>query len=202
MPSLLGMSGIGKRFGATQALEGVSFALSAGRVMALIGENGAGKSTLMKVLSGACQADTGTMEVDGVPYRPTGPSSARDAGIAMIYQELNLAPDLSVEDNIMLGQEESRKGLLNRTRQRPRVREVLDRLGETDEARALLRGDQEPPLGATSDLREALVRAEKGGLLGKAGLRGVESEGMPDALVGFAMATHTAPVVIPVGMML
>ncbi|HAA51758.1 MAG TPA: sugar ABC transporter [Planctomycetaceae bacterium] len=132
MPSLLGMSGIGKRFGATQALEGVSFALTAGRVMALIGENGAGKSTLMKVLSGACQADSGTMQVDGVPYRPTGPSSARDAGIAMIYQELNLAPDLSVEDNIMLGQEESRNGLLNRKQQRPRVREVLDRLGHPE----------------------------------------------------------------------
>ncbi|MFP6702670.1 MAG: ATP-binding cassette domain-containing protein, partial [Planctomycetaceae bacterium] len=101
--NLLGMSGISKRFGATQALDDVSFDLAAGRVMALIGENGAGKSTLMKVLSGACTSDSGSMQVAGTPYRPTGPQSARDAGIAMIYQELNLAPDLSVEDNIMLG---------------------------------------------------------------------------------------------------
>lgn len=132
MPSLLGMSGIGKRFGATQALDDVSFELNAGTVMALIGENGAGKSTLMKVLSGACPADSGSMHVDGTAYRPTGPSSARDAGIAMIYQELNLAPDLSVEDNIMLGQEEQRAGLLSRNRQHPRVRQVLDRLGHPE----------------------------------------------------------------------
>ena len=130
--ALLGMSGIAKRFGATQALDDVSFELSAGRVMALIGENGAGKSTLMKVLSGACAADSGTMQVAGKPYQPTGPSSARDAGIAMIYQELNLAPDLSVEDNIMLGQEDHRRGLLARSLQRPRVRKVLDRLGHPE----------------------------------------------------------------------
>ncbi len=130
--ALLGMSGIAKRFGATQALDDVSFELSAGRVMALIGENGAGKSTLMKVLSGACSADSGTMQVAGTPYRPTGPSSARDAGIAMIYQELNLAPDLSVEDNIMLGQEDHRRGLLARSLQRPRVRKVLERLGHPE----------------------------------------------------------------------
>jgi ribose transport system ATP-binding protein len=129
---LLGMHGIGKRFGATQALDDVSFQLGAGRVMALIGENGAGKSTLMKVLSGACPADRGQMEVAGRPYRPTGPHSARDAGIAMIYQELNLAPDLSVEDNIMLGQEHQRQGILLRSRQRPRVLEALARLGHPE----------------------------------------------------------------------
>ena len=130
--ALLGMSGIAKRFGATQALDDVSFEISAGRVMALIGENGAGKSTLMKVLSGACEADSGTMQVAGTPYLPSGPSSAREAGIAMIYQELNLAPDLSVEDNIMLGQEDQRCGLLARSLQRPRVRKVLERLGHTE----------------------------------------------------------------------
>ncbi len=129
---LLGMSGISKRFGATQALDDVSFELAAGRVMALIGENGAGKSTLMKVLSGACTSDSGSMQVAGTTYRPTGPQSARDAGIAMIYQELNLAPDLSVEDNIMLGQEDHRRGLLARHLQRPRVRKVLERLGHPE----------------------------------------------------------------------
>ena len=78
--------------------------------MALIGENGAGKSTLMKILSGAISADRGRMRMAGRPYAPRGPVDARLAGVAMIYQELNLALDLSVEDNIMLGQEASRLG--------------------------------------------------------------------------------------------
>ena len=159
-PALLGMSGIGKRFGATQALDDVSFELSAGRVMALIGENGAGKSTLMKVLSGACPADSGTMHVDGTRYRPTGPSSARDAGIAMIYQELNLAPDLSVEDNIMLGQEDHHLGLLARHLQRPRVSEVLDLLGHPE-----LR--PETPVGQLSVAARQLVEIARA-LIGRA----------------------------------
>ncbi|MBO50543.1 MAG: sugar ABC transporter [Planctomycetaceae bacterium] len=160
MAPLLGMSGIGKRFGATQALDDVSFELQAGRVMALIGENGAGKSTLMKVLSGACPADTGSMNVAGTPYRPIGPSSARDAGIAMIYQELNLAPDLSVEDNIMLGQEDQRWGLLSRGQQRPRVRQVLDRLGHPE-----LRPDT--PVGQLSVGAQQLVEIARA-LIGQA----------------------------------
>jgi ribose transport system ATP-binding protein len=131
-PPLLRMNGISKRFGATQALEGVSLEVHAGEALALIGENGAGKSTLMKVLSGAHPADAGTMELDGRPYRPANPHAARKSGVAMIYQELNLAPDLSVEDNIMLGQEERRFGLLHRAAQRRRVQEALDLLGHSD----------------------------------------------------------------------
>src|SRR5687768_7959296 len=102
------MSGIAKRFGATHALRGVSLDLRAGEVLALIGENGAGKSTLMKVLSGAHAPDEGRMELAGQPYAPRGPQGARSAGVAMIYQELNLAPDLSVAENVMLGQDRSR----------------------------------------------------------------------------------------------
>lgn len=123
------MRGIGKRFGATQALSDVSLDVWPGRVLALIGENGAGKSTLMKILSGALPPDSGTMTYAGTPYAPKGPHDARLAGVGMIYQELNLAPHLSVEDNIMLGQEQSRFGLLNRRRQRQMVRGVLDLLG-------------------------------------------------------------------------
>jgi ribose transport system ATP-binding protein len=126
------MSGISKSFGATQALCDVSLDVQAGRVLALIGENGAGKSTLMKVLSGAHKPDSGTMTLNGQPYAPSGPHDARLAGVGMIYQELNLAPDLSVEDNIMLGQERRRFGLLNRRQQRVKVREVLDLLGHPD----------------------------------------------------------------------
>ncbi len=126
---LLKMSGISKRFGATHALKDVSLEVQAGRVMALIGENGAGKSTLMKVLSGAHAADAGTMTLAGKTYAPQGPHDARLAGVSMIYQELNLAPHLSVEDNIMLGQEKQWAGLLNRKQQHPIVRDVLDLLG-------------------------------------------------------------------------
>lgn len=130
--SLLEMHRIGKRFGATQALHEVSLSVQAGQTLALIGENGAGKSTLMKVLSGAHTPDEGRMTFNGWPYRPTGPHDARQVGVAMIYQELNLAQDLSVEDNIMLGQEHHRLGWLQRASQRHRVREVLDLLGHPD----------------------------------------------------------------------
>lgn len=129
---LLRMRDIHKRFGATRALDGVSFEIRPGEVMALIGENGAGKSTLMKVLSGAHTPDSGDIELDGRPFQPSDPHSARLAGVAMIYQELNLAADLTVEDNIMLGQEASRFGLLRRSQQRPRVLEVLAKLGHPE----------------------------------------------------------------------
>ena len=129
---LLRMTEISKRFGATQALADVSLEVHAGEALALIGENGAGKSTLMKILSGAHPPDAGTMELDTGPYRPGNPHQARQSGIAMIYQELNLASDLSVEDNIMLGQEKHRGGWLNRAAQRRKVRDVLDLLGHPD----------------------------------------------------------------------
>lgn len=130
--SLLQMTGISKRFGGTHALVDVSLTVRAGRVMALIGENGAGKSTLMKVLSGALAADAGQMTLEDRPYAPQGPYDARKAGVGMIYQELNLAADLSIEDNIMLGQERTRFGLLDRKTQRQKVREVLAMLGHSD----------------------------------------------------------------------
>src|SRR5687768_17003875 len=107
------MHQIAKRFGATHALRDVSLAVQGGEVLALIGENGAGKSTLMKILSGAYQPDAGRMELAGQPFAPSGPHAARSARVAMIYQELNLALDLSVEDNVMLGQERRKFGLLD-----------------------------------------------------------------------------------------
>jgi ABC-type branched-subunit amino acid transport system ATPase component len=86
----------------------VSLGLAPGEVHALIGENGAGKSTLMKVLSGAHRPDAGTMELAGRPYAPTDPHDARLKGVAMIYQELNLALHLSAQENILLGAESAR----------------------------------------------------------------------------------------------
>ncbi len=83
----------------------------------------------MKVLAGAHRPDAGEMYLDGHTYAPSGPHQARRWGVAMIYQELNLAPDLSVEDNIMLGQEVHRLGWLSRRQQRVRVEQALDMLG-------------------------------------------------------------------------
>jgi ribose transport system ATP-binding protein len=125
-PSIrLTMTGIRKRFGPTQALDGVDLELRAGEVHALVGENGAGKSTLMKVLSGAVRPDAGLMTLDGRPYDPAGPQDARRRGVAMIYQELTLAPHLSVEANVALGLETTRWGFLNRAVDRRRVEEAL-----------------------------------------------------------------------------
>jgi ribose transport system ATP-binding protein len=121
----LTMRGIHKRFGSTHALCGVDLELRAGEVHALVGENGAGKSTLMKVLSGAERPDAGGMTLEGQPYAPAGPSEARRRGVAMIYQELTLAPHLSVEANMLLGLEPSRWGVLLRQEGRRRVCEAL-----------------------------------------------------------------------------
>jgi ribose transport system ATP-binding protein len=129
---LLRMRRVCKSFGATRALHNVDLALQRGQVLALIGENGAGKSTLMRILSGAEAADSGDMFLEGAAYRPSGPHAARLAGVAMIYQELNLAPHLSVEENIMLGQEAHRFGLIDHRSQRSRVQGALALLGHGD----------------------------------------------------------------------
>src|SRR5215467_5644926 len=126
------MTGISKAFGATVALKDVNFKVAAGEVCALVGQNGAGKSTLMSILSGASQPDGGTMTLDGVSYRPRNPLEARRGGVAMIYQELSLAPDLSVEENIVLGMESTRYGFVRRTEMRAKAEEVLSRLHHTE----------------------------------------------------------------------
>ncbi|MHC4195890.1 MAG: sugar ABC transporter ATP-binding protein, partial [Planctomycetota bacterium] len=125
----LEMRGICKRFGATVALEDVCIKVAPGEVLALVGENGAGKSTLMKVLSGAIRAEAGEMRLDGSRYRPNNPLEARRAGVAMIYQELSLAPHLNVEENIMLGMEPSRLGVV---RWRQVRRRAIEAIGEFD----------------------------------------------------------------------
>jgi ribose transport system ATP-binding protein len=122
----LEMRGIAKRFGATLALDGVDFTLAAGEVHALLGENGAGKSTLMKILSGALRPDGGEMRLDGRPYQPVDPRVGRRDGVSMIYQELTLAPHLTVEENIALGREAHRRGFLRRREVRRKIRETLD----------------------------------------------------------------------------
>ena len=121
---------VAKRFGPTVALDGVSLEVAAGEVHALIGENGAGKSTLMKVLSGAHRADTGSLTLDGRPFEPSDPLHARNSGVAMIYQELNLSPDLSVEENILLGREPAVLGWINRGERRRLAKRALEEIGQ------------------------------------------------------------------------
>ncbi|BDG30012.1 sugar ABC transporter ATP-binding protein [Thermus thermophilus] len=101
--ALLEMRGIRKRFGGVEALKGVDFAVEAGEIHALVGENGAGKSTLMKILSGALAPDGGEVWLSGRRLRLGSVQEARRQGIAMVYQELNLAPNLSVAENLFLG---------------------------------------------------------------------------------------------------
>src|SRR5262245_24791996 len=122
---VLSLSNISKGFGPTVALDQVSFTLEPGKVHALIGENGAGKSTLMNVLAGLLQPDAGSMEVEGRAYSPASPLDARARGIALIHQELSLFPHLSVAENILMGMEPSRWGLLDQRAARIRTKEVL-----------------------------------------------------------------------------
>ena len=126
------MRGIRKAFGATTAVDGIDLAVADGEVCALVGQNGAGKSTLMSILAGAFPADAGTMTLDGAPYRPRHPLDARRAGVAMIYQELSLAPHLSVMENVVLGMEPSTGGVVRWSEVRNIARAALARLGRTD----------------------------------------------------------------------
>ena len=129
---LFEMRGVGKTFGATVALDGVDFAVASGEVCALVGQNGAGKSTLMAILAGALAPDRGGMRLGGAPYAPRDPLDARRAGVAMIYQELSLAPHLSVTENIVLGVEPVRRGLVQRRVARETARRALAELGHAD----------------------------------------------------------------------
>jgi ABC-type sugar transport system ATPase subunit len=122
------MTGITKSFPGVRALRGVDLDIPAGHVRAIVGENGAGKSTLMKVLSGAYEADAGEVRVGGQVLAP-GPSAALSAGIAVIYQELSLVPEMTVAENVFIGHMPRRAGLLDRASARRRTRELLTRVG-------------------------------------------------------------------------
>jgi ribose transport system ATP-binding protein len=151
------MNGVSKRFGSTQALAGVDLGLRPGEVHALVGENGAGKSTLMKVLSGAVRADAGAMLLDGEVYQPSGPADARRRGVAMVYQELTLAPHLSVADNVLLGCEPQRFGVLRRAEGRRRVAEVLAVLEHPEIRPETPVAELSPALGQLVEIARALL---------------------------------------------
>src|SRR5688572_9052243 len=142
--NLLTMRGITKRFPGVVALKDVALELRAGEVLALMGENGAGKSTLMKILGGAYPPDEGELLIDGQSVVLKGISDAKKRGIALIHQELMLVPQLSIADNIFLGNERRRWGVLNR----------LDRSEMNRQASALLArvGLKLPPTTLVSEL--------------------------------------------------
>ncbi len=120
---------ISKRYGGARALDDVTVAVAAGEIHALVGENGAGKSTLGKILAGAVAPDEGEILVDGQPVSFRSPRDAIRHGIALIHQELALAPAMTVLDNVFLGVELGPLGLVDRRAQRGRFRELADRIG-------------------------------------------------------------------------
>ena len=129
---ILRASGVTKRYGGVQALRGVDFEIRRGKVTTLFGENGAGKSTLMRILAGIEPATSGKVELRGREVSLESANEALGQGIAIIHQELNNSPNLSVSDNIFMGRElRTRLGTVDYARQRTVVRELLERLEET-----------------------------------------------------------------------
>jgi ABC-type sugar transport system ATPase subunit len=126
--AVVAIRGVSKRFPGVQALEDVSLDVRPGEVHAVAGENGAGKSTLMKLLSQLERPTEGTIEVDGKPVRFRNPRHAQRLGIAMVHQEFALAPHLTVADNLALGRERTRAGLIVRGSERQRAQELLERV--------------------------------------------------------------------------
>jgi ABC-type sugar transport system ATPase subunit len=130
MPPILKINGISKHFPGVQALREVTFEVEEKRIHAVIGENGAGKSTLMQIIAGVHQPDAGNVEFSGEVVKFAGPSEAQAKGIAIVYQELNLAPNLSIAENVFLGLEPKRSGVfLDREKLKAETLAVLGRLG-------------------------------------------------------------------------
>ncbi|WP_440097591.1 sugar ABC transporter ATP-binding protein [Streptosporangium sp. H16] len=128
---ILRMRGIAKSFLGVRVLSGVDLDVAAGEVHAVVGENGAGKSTLMKVLAGVHAPDEGTVEIDGAQVSFAHPVEAQRAGVAIIYQEFNLLPERSVAENVFLGREPVRRGLVDREAMESATTRLLQELGET-----------------------------------------------------------------------
>jgi monosaccharide-transporting ATPase len=130
-PPVLEMTGISKEFPGVRALSDVNFRLFPGEIHALLGENGAGKSSLIKVLTGVYHPDAGTVTLDGETVHITSPLQAQKAGISTVYQEVNLCPNLSVAENILIGREPVRAGAIRWKRLRAEAEELVARVGLT-----------------------------------------------------------------------
>jgi len=131
MSTLIEMTGISKSFGKVNVLKNVSFSLKKGEIHALMGENGAGKSTLMKILTGIYPKDAGTIRVRGQEVEMNHPKEAEQMGIAVIHQELNIIPQLTVMENMFLGRDlcYGRTGILRTREMKKKTREYLAQLG-------------------------------------------------------------------------
>ncbi len=149
MAPLLAMSGIEKNFAGIPALQGASLEIAPGEVHALIGQNGAGKSTLIKILTGLYRRDAGDIQFAGAPSHLSSPREAQLAGVATIYQELNLVPLRSVAENVVMGQEPKKFGLINWKAAHKRTREILAKFGVDIDVTA--------PLGSYSTAVQQLV---------------------------------------------
>jgi monosaccharide-transporting ATPase len=146
---LLVMEGISKAFPGVRALEGASLRVGRGEVHAVMGQNGAGKSTLIKILTGAYRRDAGTITLDGQPIDFHAPQQAQASGVSTIYQEVNLVPFRSVAENIFLGREPRRFGLIDRRRMHQEAWGLLTRLG--------VHVDVSRPLGAINVALQQMV---------------------------------------------
>jgi ABC-type sugar transport system ATPase subunit len=130
--AILEARGLVKEFPGVRALDGASLSCRTGTVHALVGENGAGKSTMVRILTGNESPDAGEVLLDGKPVRFSGPRQALAAGITSVYQELTVLPAMSVLDNVLLGQERTRRGMLDGRQRRRVAREALGRVGLGD----------------------------------------------------------------------
>jgi galactofuranose transport system ATP-binding protein len=128
-PALLDVRGLSKSFGPLRALDAVDFTLQAGQIHALLGENGAGKSTLIKVITGVLSRDSGMVRLQGEAVEPRSARAAVDAGIATVYQEVNLLPNLSVAQNVYLGREPTRFGIVRDRAMKRGAAKLLDGYG-------------------------------------------------------------------------
>ena len=135
---LLEARAIGKSFLGITALDSVDFALSRGEIHALLGENGAGKSTLIKILTGVYSRDRGTVTLDGERIEPGNVAEAQALGIGTVYQEVNLLENLTVAENLFLGRQPRRFGLVDRREMRRRARDLLEGYGLDIDVDALL----------------------------------------------------------------
>ncbi len=147
MPPRLAIANARKQFPGVLALDGVSLELAPGEVLAVVGENGAGKSTLMKIVAGVYRRDAGAMTLDGEPVEFAAPGDAIAAGVSLIHQELNLAENLTVADNLFLGREPTFGGplrILNKSGAKARAAELLTRVG-LPASRATARVETLPP---------------------------------------------------------
>jgi ABC-type sugar transport system ATPase subunit len=148
--SFIEFKNITKRFPGVLALDGVSFGVEHGSCHALMGENGAGKSTLGKILAGVYTADAGEMHLDGRLIHPANPLAARHLGIAMVHQELAFCPNLTVAENLCLGDFPQQFGFVNRAKMRERARAMLAEIETTF--------DVDTPMSQLSTAQEQMVQ--------------------------------------------